>query len=156
VVYVEGETDQQYLERVLALRFSGRNVVVVRSGGDCKQKLHSLRESLGDLQKGPLRNRLFVIVDSVHPKGLHVELVQMGLLTDNFVVWSGNGIEFLYPEQMVLPGISGSPAEKRLVESGSKVGVPGVSFGPEPPSENRRGRVFSWRLFSGVSLRSRL
>ncbi|MBI3617742.1 MAG: AAA family ATPase, partial [Candidatus Omnitrophica bacterium] len=70
VVYVEGETDQQYLERVFALRYSGRNVVVVRSGGDPKQKPHSLREALGDLQKSPLRDRLFVVVDSVHATGL--------------------------------------------------------------------------------------
>jgi len=101
VVYVEGETDQHYLERVFALRFSGRNAVVVRSGGNPKQKLHSLRENLGDLQKSPLRDRLFVVVDSVHPTGLHVELVQMGLLTENFVVWSRNGIEFLYPGQIM-------------------------------------------------------
>ena len=101
VVYVEGETDQDYLERVFALRFSGRNVVVVRSGGDPKQKLHSLRETLGDLQKSPLRDRLFVVVDSAHAKGLQEELVQMGLLSENFVAWSRNGVEYLYPEQIM-------------------------------------------------------
>jgi predicted ATPase len=101
IVYVEGETDQQYLERVCALRFAGRNVVVVRSGGDPKQKLHSLRETLGDLQKSPLRDRLFVVVDSVHAKGLQTELVQMGLLSENFVVWDHNGIEYVYPSQVM-------------------------------------------------------
>ncbi len=75
VVYVEGETDQSYLERIFSLRFAGRNIVVVRSGGDPKQKLHSLRENLGDLQKNPLRNRLFVVVDQVHSLGLKAELV---------------------------------------------------------------------------------
>jgi predicted ATPase len=99
VVYVEGETDQQYLERVFSLRFPGRNVVVVR--GDPKQKLHSLRENLGDLQKSPLRDRLFVVVDNVHTKGLQAELVQMGLLSENFVAWARNGVEYLYPEQIM-------------------------------------------------------
>jgi predicted ATPase len=101
VVYVEGETDQQYLERRCALRFAGHNVVVVRSGGDPKQKLHSLRETLGDLQKSPLRDRLFVVVDSVHAKGLQAELVQMGLPPDNFIVWARNGIEYVYPPQVM-------------------------------------------------------
>lgn len=101
VVFVEGETDQQFLERVFTLRFSGRNVVVVRSAGDPKQKLHSLKETLGNLQKSPLRDRLFVVVDSVHPKGLQAELVQMGLLSENFVAWSRNGVEYLYPEQIM-------------------------------------------------------
>jgi hypothetical protein len=101
VVYVEGETDQQYLERVLALRFAGRNVVVVRSGGNPKQKLHLLRETLGDLQRSPLRDRLFVLADNVHAKGLQAELVQMGLLNDNFIAWSHNGIEYVYPPQIM-------------------------------------------------------
>jgi hypothetical protein len=101
VIYAEGETDQQYLDRVCALRFPGRNVVVVRSGGDPKRKLHALRETLGDLQKSPLRDRLFVVVDSVHGNELQAELVQMGLLPDNFVVWGHNGIEYVYPPQIM-------------------------------------------------------
>ena len=101
VVYVEGETDQDYLERLFALHFAGRNVVVVRSGGDPKKKLHSLRETLGDLQKSPLRDRLFVVVDSVHDRGLQAELVQMGMLPENFIVWANNGIEYVYPPQIM-------------------------------------------------------
>lgn len=85
VVYVEGETDQHYLERLCALRFAGRNVVAVRTNGDPKSKLHRLRDTLGgDLQKSPLRDRLFVVVDSVHAQGLKDELVRMGLRPDNF------------------------------------------------------------------------
>jgi len=101
VVYVEGETDQQYLERVFSLRFSERNIVVVRTCGDPKKKLHALKETLGDLQKSPLRDRLFVVVDRVHAPGLQTDLVGMGLPSDNFVAWSHNGIEYLYPAQIM-------------------------------------------------------
>ncbi|HEX2650003.1 MAG TPA: AAA family ATPase [Burkholderiales bacterium] len=101
VVYVEGETDQSYLERVIALRFPARNVVVVKSNGDPKQKLHSLKEHLGDLQKSPLRDRLFVVVDAKHARGLKEELIRIGLVPDNFVAWSRNGIEYVYPQNLV-------------------------------------------------------
>jgi len=56
-----------------------------RSSNNPKRKLHGLRETLGgDLQKSPLRDRLFVVVDSVHAQGLKDELVRMGLRPDNF------------------------------------------------------------------------
>jgi hypothetical protein len=68
--------DQHCLERLCALRFAGRNVVVVRTNGDPKRTLHGLRETLGgDLQKSPLRDRLFV--------------------------WAHNGIEYVYPPQVM-------------------------------------------------------
>lgn len=101
IVFVEGETDQLYLERILGLHFAGRNIIVVRTGGDPKQKLFSLKESMGDMQKSPFRSRLFVVADSVHGKGLNVELEQMGLPRENFVAWSKNGIEYLYPAQIM-------------------------------------------------------
>lgn len=99
IVYVEGQTDQKYIDRLIALRFPARNIVVVRAGndGEIKKKLHALRESLGDLQKSPLRQRIFVVVDSVHAKGLKDELVAIGLPSENFIAWTGNGIEFVYP-----------------------------------------------------------
>jgi len=103
ILYVEGPTDQKYLDRVIGARFQGKNVVVIRSGGDgeLKKKLHGLQESLGGLHTSPLRNRVFVLVDSVHAAGLKAELSKMGVLDDNFIVWSHNGIEFLYPPTLV-------------------------------------------------------
>ena len=97
ILVVEGDTDYSYIERLVALKIPGRNIVVIRSAGDPKTKLHTLREMTGDLQRSPLRSRLFVVVDSVYAPGLKTELVGMGLLPENFVVWSRNGIEYLYP-----------------------------------------------------------
>ena len=103
IVYVEGATDQKFIERVVGNRFSGRNVVVIRAGGDgeLKKKLYGLQESLGGLTTSPLRNRVFVVVDSVHAGNLKAELTKMGLLAANFVAWSVNGIEYLYPPQLI-------------------------------------------------------
>ncbi len=103
LLYVEGPTDQKYLDRVIGTRFKGKNVVVIRSGGDgeLKKKLHGLQESLGGLHASPLRNRVFVLVDSTHAAGLKGELAKSGVLEDNFVVWSQNGIEYLYPPALM-------------------------------------------------------
>jgi hypothetical protein len=49
----------------------------------------------------PLRDRLFVVVDCVHAQGLKDELVKMGLKPDNFIVWAHNGIEYVYPPQVM-------------------------------------------------------
>jgi predicted ATP-dependent endonuclease of OLD family len=103
ILYVEGQTDQKFIERICGHQFAGRNVVVIRSGGDgeLKKKLHSLQESLGGLNSSPLRSRVFVIVDSVHAAGLKAELTKIGLLPENFIAWQSNGIEFQYPPQIL-------------------------------------------------------
>ncbi len=128
VVFVEGETDQVYIERVVALRYSGRNVVVVRSGGDPKRKLATLRETLGDLQKSPLRSRLFVVSDSVHAKGLTADLESMGVPRDNIIVWKRNGIEFLYPAAIMCSTFACTPdALEALVISDDAVSLNGIT-----------------------------
>lgn len=101
VLYVEGETDQQYLERLIASHLPERNVVVVRTGGDPKKKLAAFRESLGGLQRNPLKSRLFVVLDSTYSRGLPDELAAMGIEPGNVVVWARNGIEYLYPSSIV-------------------------------------------------------
>jgi len=103
ILYVEGQTDQKYIDRICSHRFAGRNIVVIRSGGDgeLKKKLYSLQESLGGLNSSPLRSRVFVVVDSVHAAGLKGELNKIGLLPENFIAWGANGIEYLYPPQII-------------------------------------------------------
>ena len=103
IVYVEGPTDQKFIERVISQRLPGRNIVLIQAGSDAeiKKKLYSLQESLGSLQSSPLRDRIFVIVDSVHTRGLKDDLVRIGLLPDNFISWSQNGIEYLYPPKLL-------------------------------------------------------
>lgn len=101
IVVVEGKTDHAFLDRVLQLRFPDRRIAVIHSGGDVKKKIYSLKETLGELEKSPLRPRLFVVLDSVHQPGLREELVKLGVLENNVVTWNKNGIEYLYPPNVV-------------------------------------------------------
>jgi len=101
IVVVEGKTDFEYVERVLQTRFPGRRITVIGAGGDVKRKVAGLREAFGDLSKSPFRSRLFVVLDSVHQPGLSAELERMGVLSENIVTWSKNGIEYLYPANLV-------------------------------------------------------
>lgn len=110
IVVVEGKTDHEYLERLLQLRFPGRRVTVIPSGGDVKRKVAGLREAFGDLTRSPFRDRLFVVLDSVHQPGLTAELEGMGVLRNNIVTWDKNGIEYVYPESLVAEVFSTTPA----------------------------------------------
>lgn len=104
IIVVEGDSDLSFIAKATSLRFEGRNVVVTKSDGDPKRKFYSLRDTLGDIQLSPLRSRIFVVVDSIHNAALKGDLVALGLLPGNFIAWSNNGIEFLYPRS-VLAGI---------------------------------------------------
>lgn len=101
IIVVEGKTDYEYLERILQIRFPTRRITVIGSGGDVKRKVAGLREAFGDISKSPFRNRLFVVLDSIHQPGLSAELQGMGVQAENIVTWDKNGIEYLYPETLV-------------------------------------------------------
>jgi predicted ATPase len=128
IVFVEGDSDLQYLSRVLATKFKDRNLVLVKTDGDPKKKVYALRETLGDLQTSPLRSRLFVVVDSVHNKTLKADLVAIGLLPENFVVWDKNGIEFLYPEELMCAQFKCTPEQLTSIDiSGDNVAINGIT-----------------------------
>jgi hypothetical protein len=129
VVYVEGDTDQAYIQRVIGFRFPGRNVVVVRTGGDPKRKVAALRETLGDLQRSPLRSRLFVVLDSRHSPGVKTELVGLGVPDTNVIVWDRNGIENVYPPS-ILSAIFGCPIGglPNLTIGGDQVSLNGIQM----------------------------
>ncbi len=98
ILITEGPSDHDYLKRVVELKFPNKRITVASGQGDVKQKVYSIKETLGgDLQKSPYGNRLFVVVDSVHPNGLSAELKTTGVKEENLIIWSKNGIEYLYP-----------------------------------------------------------
>ena len=101
IVVVEGKTDFGYLDRVISVKFYGRRVTVIQSGGDVKKKVYALKESFGDLERSPFRARIFVVLDKVHQPGLSDELVRLGVLSANIVVWPKNGIEYYYPPKIM-------------------------------------------------------
>lgn len=128
IVIVEGKTDHAYIDRLLQLHLPGRRVTVVHSGGDVKKKVHSLRETLGDLERSPLRARLFVVLDSVHQPGLKAELVKQGVLEDHVVIWEKNGIEYLYPTSLLCSVFScGEDAVADFDITGEEIKVNGIT-----------------------------
>lgn len=129
IVVVEGKTDLEYLDRLIQLRFVGRRVAVVHGAGDVKAKVASLRQAFGELQKSPMRNRLFVVADSVHPRGLRDDLEKLGADPRNIVIWTRNGIEYFYPPGVLAEIFSCSEsAVSELVIDGDRISVNGVTF----------------------------
>lgn len=122
IVIVEGKTDFEYLDRVLTLRFPDNRVTVQSGQGDVKRRVHSLRETFGDLSDSPFRNRIFVVLDSVAQPGLVDELVKLGVLEDHIAQWARNGIEYLYPEALLCAAFNCGPDRlDELTIKGDKV-----------------------------------
>jgi hypothetical protein len=161
IVIVEGESDLQFLGKALSLRFSGRNVVVIKADGDPKKKFYSLRDTLGDVQRSPLRSRVFVVVDSSHNSGLKAELVGLGLVAENFVVWDQNGIEYVYPPEIMASVFCCSPEQVNGIKiSGDEVWVNGIrkrkrELAAEVASllavETRHAEELEEKLFNAIS-----
>lgn len=101
IVFVEGETDKIYLQRVLRASFPNRNIVVESCGGDIAARLNSWSSALGDLQMGPYRNRTFVVADSVMQSGLLRLISRLGIPDENVARWDANGIEYVYPPALL-------------------------------------------------------
>jgi len=108
IVVVEGKTDFEYIDRVIQLHLPTRRVTVIHGSGDVKWKIRGLEEALGDLQRSPFQSRIFVVLDSIHQPGLVADLTAMGVLRENIVTWTQNGIEHLYPESLLRDSFGGT------------------------------------------------
>ncbi len=104
IVVVEGPTDFEFLDKVIQIKFPERKIIVQQANGDgeVKRKINDIKNTFGNLSKSPFGNRLFVVLDSIHSKGLKSELITMGMQSDNIVVWDKNGIEYVYPEKIIM------------------------------------------------------
>ncbi|UAL10810.1 ATP-dependent nuclease [Caulobacter segnis] len=101
VIFVEGETDKMYLEKVIRILFPKTRAVVQDCGGDIAQRLNYWAQSIGDIQTSPYRERTFAIYDKVEQAGLDRICNRLGLPDNNKIKWSGNGIEYMYPESSI-------------------------------------------------------
>lgn len=101
IIVVEGATDKDYIEHLTRIYFPAQKITVLSGQGDVKRRIYGLSEAFGALDSSPFRGRIFVVLDSVHNRGLRTELVAMGVPHDNVVVWSGNGIEYVYPPSVL-------------------------------------------------------
>lgn len=112
IFLVEGKSDHKFIERALSLRFpNGRiSVISTNSDGRVKETLHIAKGLLHDIQRSPYHDRIFVVLDSLHSKGLPAEIEAMGIPKENIIIWPKNGIEYFYPES-VLDEIFGAGPE---------------------------------------------
>ena len=101
IVVVEGKTDHGYIERLLALQFADRKIAVIAGSGDVKRIVNEIKAVVGEISSSPFRQRLFVILDSVHQRGLSTQLEAMGVDKNNIILWAKNGIEYVYPKELM-------------------------------------------------------
>lgn len=103
IILVEGKCDDKFIERVVSLRYPDSQISVIAANSDSRIKeiLNIAKGLFADIQKSPYKDRIFVILDSVHSSGLPTQLVAMGISTENIVKWPKNGIEFYYPPSIM-------------------------------------------------------
>jgi len=127
IVLTEGKCDHKFIERVLSVRLPDSQISIIagHSDGRIKEILTVAKGLLADIEKSPYRDRIFVVLDSVHSTGLVNNLVAMGVMKENVIVWSKNGIEFCYPPS-ILDKIFGVGLD--LSVSGDDVSRNGLSY----------------------------
>ena len=102
IVIVEGDSDVTYLTKIVQLYIPNRKVSIIRAGGDgeVQNKLNVLRETFGDFAMSPYSDRLFVVLDKKH--SLNKERIKrQGVKEEHIFVWSKNGIEYFYPQDLL-------------------------------------------------------
>jgi len=112
IVLVEGKTDHAFISKVLTERYPSHQFSIINAASDSRIKeiLNVARTLLSDIQRSPYRERIVAVIDAVHGAGLKQSLMSMGLPEENIVIWSRNGIEFVYPPT-VLDAIFGAGGE---------------------------------------------
>ncbi|SHL55492.1 AAA family ATPase [Rhodanobacter sp. OK091] len=127
IVLVEGKCDDKFIERVVSLRHPESQVSVISANSDSRIKeiLNVVKGIFSDIQRSPYKDRIFVVLDSVHSAGLPGQLVAMGIPTGNIVVWPKNGIEYYYPPA-IIDKIFGAGSEITIV--GDVISRNGLSY----------------------------
>ncbi len=110
VLITEGDSDVTFLRKVMQLHITDRKIAVVRGGGDggIQNRLEFLRQTFGDLRKCPYWDRIFVVFDKTTSLR-QSQIEKMGVVKDNITMWSKNGIEYMYPPELVALAFSCDP-----------------------------------------------
>jgi len=127
IILVEGKSDYAFIQKVLTTRFPNQQFSVINANSDnrIKEILNTAKNLLTDIQRSPYRDRIIAVIDSVHAPGLKQTLVQMGMLDENVVTWSSNGVEYVYPPT-VLDDVFGGGGQ--VTVSDDLVSRNGVSY----------------------------
>lgn len=106
IIGVEGPSDQIVLRRALELRFPERRITIINCATESAMgdKMHILGEVLGNISLSPYRSRIFWLLDAANTrgrKGTEEKLLKQGIPKENIVVFTKNGIEYYYPQQIM-------------------------------------------------------
>ena len=130
IVIVEGKTDYKFIDKVLSTVFRNKKITVIQANSDSQitEKVHILKEALGDLSRNPFRNRLFVVLDEVHGHSIVQKLENQGVEPTNIIIWSKNGIEYSYPLEIMMDIYSCAPQQiEQLHINGDVITINGIS-----------------------------
>lgn len=127
IILVEGKTDYDFIERVLAIRYPNAQFSLIAANSDSRIKdiVAIARSIFTDIQRSPYKGRIFAVLDSVHTPSLKQQLTTMGISQENVIVWPRNGIEYVYPPK-ILDRIFGEQGELSI--GGDVVERNGVSY----------------------------
>lgn len=124
ILIVEGKTDFSYIDAVIRLKLPNNRITVIESCGNVKTKVHDLKKLFHPFEKSPMRSRIFVVNDEITQRGLRNELERQGLLPENIVFWSKNGIEYVYPKSIMMEIFSCSEAQlETMTITGDEISV---------------------------------
>lgn len=127
IVLVEGKCDHKFIERVTSLRFPNSQLSVIAANSDSriKEVLTIAKGIMSDLQRSPYRDRIFVVLDSIHSASLPSQLEQMGIPKENIIKWPENGIEYFYPDTVMDRIFEGTG---KLTIEGDRVSKNGITY----------------------------
>lgn len=102
IVIVEGESDVTFLNKVLELHLPGKRVAMVcaHGEGEIRHKLNFFKQAFGDVASSIYRSRLFVVLDKQISTSLD-RMANQGVLVENIVTLSKNGVEYYYPKKLL-------------------------------------------------------
>ncbi len=103
IILTEGKCDHAYLSRALETKFSDFQLSIINATSDSRMKeiLRIAGSIFSDLQKSPYRTRILAVLDKVHGADVVQTLKKAGIPEENIIIWSKNGIEFFYPEEII-------------------------------------------------------
>jgi predicted ATP-dependent endonuclease of OLD family len=128
IIIVEGKTDLEFIDRVLSLHIPGHRITVTSANGDVLRKFLDLRDAFGDFMKSPFRTRIFVVIDSVHQAGIVQKLLDWGIPQNNIVKWEQNGIEYVYPTEVMMTVFAcNQETLAHMVMDGDRITVNGIT-----------------------------
>jgi len=102
IVVVEGESDANFLRKVFSQRVPEKKITVAWAGGDggIPARINFLKDVFGDLRTSPFQSRLFAVVDAKNNMR-RTSLEKQGVLPKHIKEWPKNGVEYLYPKDLL-------------------------------------------------------